>query len=203
MDAARRLRRPGKLADPLHDRFHQPDIARRERPGVRGLAQVGQDAPVRVPFGPAPRRRPWRIVQRQAGDEARPRRAEAVRPGSVHARQLAPESARRLRRGWTGRNPRQDERAGVPAEHPGNRYGPRSGQPAEPPRLGLECWALVTVGDLGERRAPVGQGGREVLPPVLRPRASHLANFGPGKTRDPCGNGRNLHDRGLRRGHGR
>ena len=102
VDAARRLPRAGQLADPPGDRFHQPDIGRPQRPGVGRAAQVRQHPALGVPPGPAIRRRPRGVVQRQAGDEPGPRCAEAVRAGGVHPREFMAERAGRAGRGRPG-----------------------------------------------------------------------------------------------------
>ena len=123
--------------------------------------------------GPAIRGRPRGVVQRQAGDEPRPRSAEAVRAGGVHAGRVHGRTS----------GPRRD-RGGraVSRTAPGHgrpsrgRPAParrRAGQPAQATGFGVEGGPGAGVGDLGERLAAVGQGDPVVPPAVLarRPRA--------------------------------
>ena len=202
VDPAWRLGRPGQRTDPVNDRLHQPRVLGPQRARVHGPGQERQQPAVRVPLGPV--RRVRRVVQRQAGDEPRPRRAEAVRAGHVQPGQVRAELERRLGRGRAGRDHRDDERLRTDGQYFRHRDGGGLGQPAQAVRLGRERGrdlrgpgrVLTAAGaltgsrvGLGEGAAPAGQRDHEVLVAVLRADDARLADGQAGEQPDPVRQG--------------
>jgi hypothetical protein len=163
---------------------------------------------VRVPLRPV--RRVRRVIQRQAGDEPRPRRAEGVRAGRVQAGEVRAEAERRLGGGRAGRDHRDDQRVRANGQHLRHRDDGGLGQPAQAVRLGREhgrdrsgpsgvrirACALIRACDgiggregLGEGTAAVGQGDHEVLVAVLGADDARLADGQAGELADPDGQG--------------
>ena len=139
--AARRARRPRPPARPP---TRPGRVGRAERPAVAPYPHVRQQpaaayqspqTPRRVPCRPPPRP----AGQRQAGDDPRPRRAEAGRPGRVQAGKFPAETDRGRRSADPGRNPADDQGIVVPAEHLWDGHRRRVTQPAQPAGLGREA----------------------------------------------------------------
>jgi two-component system OmpR family sensor kinase len=214
VDPARRLGRAAQRADPIDDRLHQPRVLGPQRAGIHGPGQERQQPAVRVPLRPVRRLR--RVIQRQAGDEPRPRRAEGVRAGRVQAGEVRAEAERSLGGGRAGRDHRDDQRMRADGQHLRHRDGGSLGQPAQAVRLGREhgrerpgpgrvsiwacaliracalIWAFGGIGGregLGEGAAAVGQRDHEVLVAVLGADDARLADGQAGELSDPDGRG--------------
>ncbi len=117
---------------------------------------------------------PWGllgVVQRQAGDESLPGRAEAVSSGRVQLGEFGAEPERGLGRRLARRDHRDDQDGPFRGEHFRDRNGAWLTQPAQAVRLGGERRGGIgryLAGDhLGERAPTAREGNHEVLIAVL------------------------------------
>ncbi len=208
VDAARRLGRAGQRVDTVHHRLYRPRVFRPQRARVDGGPEVGHQPAGGVPL------RPWLhvrarqgVVQRQAGDEARPGRAEAVRTRLVQPGQVGAELEGGLRGRLAGPDHRDDEGSLGDGQHARNRDGLGLRKPAQAVRLGRERHRMVRCPrracrhvrgarrlvrrdqeGLGEGALAAGEGEHEVLVAMLRPDHPRIADAQPGQPGDPaCG----------------